>query len=468
MKRILKSIFAFAAISMIGTACADKLYYGENIEGADRASVAFDGDNITKVYIDSFEGTPKMASASVSIPVKLYGPISKDLTVKVVRKEGLVDKYYPDNKIGYEEFPSDAFAEASVVIPAGKTKGIVEIRLQGVDKFTNEPGYLAGLELKLDGPGVSEANVFGLQYHFINAEQLRSENKGQFSVNVENFEKFHTINVNANDPMGDTALDMMKIPFTLKLTKPAEKDIELDFVADRSLLEAYFDPEEMKEYAGIEASMIEFPKIVIHEGEIEFKSEISFKNTLALDKLPGYFGIYKITSKKEDRKYIDVYGNNYFMIKVLQHPYSIKMSNRRPSYWYQLDMDKISCYFGKSSDKLDKLLDGNKSSDGVDIPMDSDSELRMIFDSGNKVMKIAMYTGDIEKNTVSCKVAVSKDFGSTWMFRGVVELGEYNKNNQYIDFKHIHYEYPEITGVKFYDFSGNSPIQVYELEAYVD
>ena len=156
------------------------------------------------------------------------------------------------------------------------------------------------------------------------------------------------------------------------------------------------------------------------------------------------------------------------MIKVLQHPYSIKMSNRRPSYWYQLDMDKISCYFGKSSDKLDKLLDGNKSSDGVDIPMDSDSELRMIFDSGNKVMKIAMYTGDIEKNTVSCKVAVSKDFGSTWMFRGVVELGEYSKNNQYIDFKHIHYEYPEITGVKFYDFSGNSPIQVYELEAYVD
>ena len=56
MKRILKSIFAFAAISMIGTACADKLYYGEKIEGADRASVAFDGDNITKVYIDSFDG----------------------------------------------------------------------------------------------------------------------------------------------------------------------------------------------------------------------------------------------------------------------------------------------------------------------------------------------------------------------------------------------------------------------------
>lgn len=84
----------------------------------------------------------------VTFDVKIKKAFDKDLTVRLVEDETLLDEYAGD-KNGFKKFPESTFSIPETVLRAGETEVSTTLTLTNLNELSEMPGYLLPLRLEL-------------------------------------------------------------------------------------------------------------------------------------------------------------------------------------------------------------------------------------------------------------------------------------------------------------------------------
>ena len=115
--------------------------------------------------------------------VRIKKALDKDLTVRLVQDEELLNEY---NAGGAVLFPEESVAVSDVVIPAGQTSAPVTLSIQNLDKLTDLSGYILPLRLQI-GQTTDEVKVSIQKYSVFVQMALEF---GKDNVDASSFKEF--------------------------------------------------------------------------------------------------------------------------------------------------------------------------------------------------------------------------------------------------------------------------------------
>lgn len=265
-----------------------------------------------------------------------------------------------------------------------------------------------------------------------------------------------------------------KFKVLVRLKKPSETPIEVEFVENAELQKSYMARNE--EFKALAADHVVDRKFTIPAGVTSHTASLVLADYASLVEKPGYVAVYslKLVKEVEGVEVSKLSSSLEVKVKVTSFTEGDFASEDEYVEGKKVDRSLINVTTNYNPGRVGVLNDGRSYGNNWWVPSNQDKYLDIAFPA-KKIAGFTLnyaYSQGMRKTINKVTVMVSNDGGSTYYRWGNLSFGANRKYSNSIIFD-VH-PMPEITNIRLVDFVGNNPgsddyvdlteVEVYELE----